>query len=79
MKKGKWQTGLMSVRGINKEFGLKKVLKKSALKQGLTIEQWTYIQEYHDSVARDYSDESINEAVSNIEESLNIDLTELKF
>ena len=79
MKKGKWQTGLMAVSGISQHFGLKKVLKKSALKQGLTIKQWGHIQSYHDSIARDYSDESINEAVSDIEESLNIDLTELKF
>ena len=79
MKKGRWQEVITDVIGINREFGIEKVLKKSALKQGFTIEQWGHIQRYHDKCA-DYSDiEVMNFRVELLEESLNIDLTELKF
>ena len=79
MKKGKWQTKVMDVRDIDREFGLKKVLKKSALKQGFTIEQWNLIQRYHDKCASYSHIEVMNFRVEQLEESFNIDLTELKF
>ena len=81
MKKGKWQESKfnLSVRAISDCYGLEKALKKSALKQNFTIEQWGYIQSYHDYVATRWSDTLINEEVEKLEESLNIDLTELKF
>ena len=79
MKKGRWQEVITDVIGINREFGIEKVLKKSALKQGFTIKQWELIQRYHDKCA-DYSHiEVMNFRVELLEESLNIDLTELKF
>ena len=79
MKKGKWQTQIVDVIGIDRIYGLDKVLKKSALKQGFTIEQWHLIQRYHDKCAC-YSDKVVmNFMVERLEESLNIDLTELRF
>ena len=79
MKKGQWQTEFMDVSGIDDVFGLKKVLKKSALKQEFTVEQWELIQRYHDKCA-DYAHIGvINFRVEKLEESFNIDLTELKF
>ena len=79
MKKGKWQTRFMDVNSIDRVFGIEKVLKKSALKQGFTIEQWELIQRYHDKCAS-YSDIVVmNFRVEKLEESLNIDLTELRF
>tara|TARA_B110000211_G_C13612600_1_gene349615 strand:+ start:174 stop:545 length:372 start_codon:yes stop_codon:yes gene_type:complete len=79
MKKGRWQTQITDIIGINKHFDLDKVLKKSALKQGFTIEQWLLIQRYHDKCAS-YSDKLVmNFIVKRLEESLDIDLTELKF
>ena len=79
MKKGKWQTEFNSFKDIDYIFGLKKVLKRSALKQGFTIEQWTYMQQYHDNVGLGRVKVLINDRVEKLEESLNIDLTELKF
>ena len=79
MKKGKWQTKVMDVNGINDVFGLDKVLKKSALKQGFTVEQWELIQRYHDKCASYSHIGLMNLRVKKLEESLNIDLTELKF
>ena len=79
MKKGKWQTKFSSVEDIEYEFGLDKVLKKSALKQEFTIEQWNLMQQYHDNVALSRRKVLINDKVKKLEESLNIDLTELKF
>ena len=79
MKKGEWQTKVMDVIGINKHFSLDKVLKKSALKQGFTIRQWELIQQYHDKCADDAHIGVMNFRVEKLEESLNIDLTELKF
>ena len=79
MKKGRWQTEFNSVTDIDEVFGLKKVLKKSALKQGFTIEQWVYMQRYHDNVALDRGKVLINSRVEKLEESFNITLTELKF
>ena len=79
MKKGNWQTKVMDIRGIGREFGLEKVLKKSALKQGFTTKQWEHIQRYHDSIALDRRKGLTNDKVEKLEESFNIDLTELKF
>ena len=81
MKKGKWQESKfnLSVEAISNCYGLEKVLKKSALKQELTVQQWGYIQSYHDYVAMGRRDTLINNQVKRLEESLNIDLTELKF
>ena len=79
MKKGKWQTKVMDVDSIDRKFGLDKVLKKSALKQGFTIEQWGLIQGYHDKCASYSHIEVMNFRVEKLEESLNITLTELKF
>ena len=79
MKKGKWQTKVMGVVDMDREFGLDKVLKKSALKQGFTVEQWELIQRYHDKCASYSHIEVMNYRVEKLEESLNIDLTELKF
>ena len=79
MKKGKWQTEFSSVEDIEDEFGLDKVLKKSALKQGFTIEQWTYMQQYHDNAGLGRVKVLINDRVEKLEQSLNIDLTELRF
>ena len=79
MKKGKWQTRFMDVRSIDEVFGLDKVLKKSALKQGFTIEKGTLIQRYHDKCAGYAHIGVMNFIVEQLEESLNIDLTELKF
>ena len=79
MKKGKWQTKVMGVLDIDEVFGLDKVLKKGALKQEFTIEQWTLIQRYHDKCAGYAHIGVMNFIVEQLEESLNIDLTELKF
>ena len=79
MKKGKWQTKVMGVVDMDREFGLDKVLKKSALKQGFTVEQWELIQRYHDKCANYSHIEVMNFRVEKLEESLNITLTELKF
>ena len=79
MKKGTWQTVFMDVSNINDEFGIDKVLKKSALKQGFTIEQWGHIQRYHDKCADHSHIEVMNFRVDKLEESLNMDLTELRF
>ena len=79
MKKGKWQTEFMDVRDVDREFSLDKVLKKSALKQGFTVEQWHLIQRYHDKCANYSHIDVMNFRVEKLEESFNIDLTELKF
>tara|TARA_R110002074_G_scaffold218478_6_gene388946 strand:+ start:207 stop:578 length:372 start_codon:yes stop_codon:yes gene_type:complete len=79
MKKGTWQTENMDVDSIYDEFGIEKVLKKSALKQGFTIKQWQLIQSYHDKCSTYSSSGLMNNRVEKLEESLNITLTELKF
>ena len=79
MEKGQWQTEFNSFTDIADIFGLDKVLKKSALKQEFTIKQWTYMQQYHDKVAISGGKFLINDRVEKLEESFNIDLTELKF
>ena len=79
MKKGKWQTKVMGIIGIDNIYSLDKVLKKSALRQEFTIEQWQLIQRYHDKCAS-YSDKGLmNFIVEKLEEALNITLIELKF
>jgi hypothetical protein len=79
MKKGKWQNSIKSPCGLDSSFGLDNILKKRAVEQGFTIFQWSSIQMYHDYVARNMGRSTINHEVKRLEESLGIELTELKF
>jgi hypothetical protein len=85
MKKGPWQNKTMGVYEMDISLGLEKVLNESALNQNFTIEQWIIIQDYHDTCSgqryryQKIIQKQLNEIVLELEESLDIELTELKF
>lgn len=79
MNNGVWQSMDMDAKGVLVRFGEHKVLKKEALEQKLTIEEWDLIQGCHDSFAKDTFILLKNKTIERLEKDTDLSFPELKF
>lgn len=77
LKKGEWQAHLGTATELFAEYDMNKILKKSALKFKLTVENWRGVQLVHDWITMCINKEQVIEHISLLEDELKIDLKEL--
>ena len=77
MKAGKWQKAIMGVEELVVNYSISDIFTVDAEEQNLTIFEWYYIQNYHDSIATGASIIQLNELLARFEKETNLLFPEL--
>lgn len=79
MKKGDWQHEQKIVGELFNKYDPKDILLKPARDMDFSVNQWGYIQEYHDTIGFGHTTGQVNSVVDDLEVSFGIKLPELRF
>lgn len=78
LKKGKWQKSKQFASVMFETYGFD-ILFKRAKDMEFTINEWNFIQTYHDDIAFNRCAYEVNGTVRILEREFNVELPELKF